>query len=163
MVILLSSISYFTMSSFNFKTKENYKIKIENIKEFLLKKFEYNQELSLTCIENENLDCFVFLDKNYNENIKLENLFQEVPQVYNYDKELTNIEFQDIELDDISYRPFFQLVLNGDKKHKNIVVDTLDDKVYVFKSISKYALIYETTNEVQNTFLDYELKVKDAL
>lgn len=55
-VILLSSISYFTMSSFNFKTKENYKIKIENIKEFLLKKFEYNQELSLTCIENENLD-----------------------------------------------------------------------------------------------------------
>lgn len=162
-VILLSTISFLVLTNFNFNTQEKYKIKLEDIKEFMFKNFEYENELNLTCIEDEALDCYVFIDKNINKNIKIENLFSEIPDVYNYDKELSNFEFMDIRLDNIEFTPFFQLIINGDKKHQNIIVDDLDGKVYLFSSISKKAKVFESTNEVVDRFLDDELKVKDAL
>ncbi len=48
-IILISTIYFLSFSSFNFESdKKNYKIKIENLKEFLLKNFSFEKELDFT-------------------------------------------------------------------------------------------------------------------
>lgn len=162
-IVLISTIAYLTATSFNFKTQEKYKVNLENLKEFLLKNFEFNKKLSLTCIEDDTLDCYVFIDGIENKDIKIENLFTQLPEVYNYDRDLSDYEFGTIRLNDIDYKPFFQLDINSDRKHKNIVLDTIDKKVYLFSSISKKPEVFDNTNEIIDRFYDLEIEVKDAL
>lgn len=162
-IILVSVIAILTASSFNFNTQSKYKVNLENVKEFLLKNFDYNKKLSLTCIEDSDLNCFVFIDSQENKSIKIENLFTQVPNVYYYDKDLSEYEFKKIRLDEVEYEPFFQLEIDHDRKHKNIVLDTIDKKVYLFSSISKKPQVFENTNEIIDRFFDLETEVKDAL
>lgn len=161
--ILVFTIAYLTATSFNFNTQEKYRVNLENIKEFLLKKFEFSEKISLTCIEEDTLNCYVFIDGLENKEIKVENLFVNLPKVYNYDKDLSDYTFLRIRLNDIEYEPFFHLEINKDKKHKNIVLDTIDKKVYLFSSISKKPKLFENTNEIIDSFFELETEVKDAL
>lgn len=162
-IILVSTISFLTISGFNFESSKKYKVTLDTAKEFMLKNFEFQNKLSLICIEDEALDCFIFIDGHISEDIRIENLFEEIPQVYNYDKDLSDFEFTKIRLNDIEYEPFFELTINSDKKHKSIVLDTLDEKVYLFSSIFKKVKKFNSTNEITDKFIDNEIEVKDAL
>ena len=162
-IILVSSVSYLAFSKFNVNTEKKYKVTILNLKEFMLNNFEFNEELNFTCIEDEHIDCYVFIDKNINKNIKIENFFEQIPIVYNYDKQLSDYSFSRIRIDDNNYMPIFELIINKDRKHKNLVIDTLDDNVYIVKSISAKPAIFENTNAVLDKFFTDEAEVKDAL
>ena len=162
-IILISIVSYLAFSNFNINSPKKYKISLENIKEFMLKKFEYNDRISLSCFEDEKLNCYVFIDDILNKNIKIENLFEEIPQVYNYDKDLSDLEFLAIKIENIEYKPFFVLEIDKDKKHKNIVLDTMDERVYVYHSLFLKAIEYKSTNEILDNFNEKEIEVKDAL
>ena len=162
-IILTSTIYFLAFSSFNVEKPKEYKVNIENIKEFLLKNFSYENELSLKCIENDTKDCYVFIDKSINKNITIENLFEEIPEVYNYDKELSSFVFSKIRIDNNEYEPFFDLTLNKDRKHKNIVVDMQDSRVYLIHSISKNIKKFENSNDIIDQFRANEIEVKDAL
>lgn len=162
-IILISTVSFLVATNFNFNTQEKYKVNIGNIKDFLSKKFKFSEKISLTCIEDESLNCYVFIDGVKNKEIKIENLFTQLPQVYNYDKDLSEYQFTKVRLNDIEYEPFFQLIIDNDGKHKNIVLDTMDEKVYLFSSISKKTEVFENTNEIIDRFFELETEVKDAL
>ncbi|WP_072682465.1 type II secretion system protein [Arcobacter sp. LA11] len=162
-ILLISIVSYLVFSSFNIKKEKEYKVSLENVKEFMLKKFSYENTLSLVCIEEETKDCYIFIDENINKDIKIKNLFTQIPEVYNYNKDLNSYDFTKIRLDDIEYEPFFELKINSDKKHKDIIVDTLDERVYLFSSILKNAKVFENTNEIVDKFSENEIEVKDAL
>ena len=161
-IILISAVSFLAFSNFKIESEKKYNVNLENIKGFMLKNFEFENELSLICVEDYALDCFIFIDKNENKEIKVENLFSQIPNVYNYDRDLSDYKFSKIRLDDIEYEPFFELKINSDKKHKNIVLDNLDEKVYLFSSISKNAKVFNSTNEILDSFLNNEIEVKDA-
>lgn len=163
-VILLISIVYFlAFSSFNVKKEKEYKVNLENIKEFMLNKFSYENTLSLVCIENEIKECYIFIDDNINKDIKIKNLFTQIPEVYNYNKDLNSYDFTKIRFDDIEYEPFFELKINSDRKQEDIILDTLDEKVYLFSSILKNAKVFKNTNEIIDEFFINEIEVKDAL
>lgn len=162
-IILTSTVSFLAFSNFSLQKPKQYRVDITNIKEFLFKNFVYKDELSLKCIENDTLDCFVFIDNNLDENIKIENLFIEIPTVYNYDKELSNFEFSRVRMDNIEYETFFELTFNSDRKHQNIVVDMQDSNVYLIHSILKKIKRFENTNDVLDQFYANEIEVKDAL
>lgn len=109
------------------------------------------------------MPCYVFIDNNEKYSVKIQNLFYEIPKVYKYGRDLNPMEFLEVKIDDISYNPFFELTINKDKKHKNIVLDTLDEKVYLIKSISNNIEVYKSTDEILDEFDKMEIEVKDAL
>ncbi len=162
-IILTSTIYFLAFSSFTINNEKQYKVNIENIKDFLLKNFPYENQLSLICIEDETKDCYVFIDYNINKDIKIENLFEETPEVYNYDENLSTFVFSKIRIDNIEYEPFFDITINRDRKHKNIVLEMQDSKVYLIHSISKEMKKFENTNNVLDQFRENEIEVKDAL
>lgn len=162
-IILVSTLAFLAASNFTFfDTQKRYKVNIENVKDFMLKNFKFNDELSLVCIEDDSLNCYVFIDEVEDKKNKIENLFNQVPEVYNYDKDLSDYEFTEIRLDETDYEPFFELKINKDRKHKNIILDTIDNKVYLFSSISKKPEIFNDTNEIIDRFFELETEVKDA-
>ena len=162
-IILTSTIYILVFSNFSSNYEKKYSVGLSNIKEFIFKNFEFQDKLSLVCIEDEGFPCYIFIDGNLKKDIKIENLFSQIPNVYNYDRGLSKYEFTRVRLDDIEYEVFFELKINSDRKHKNIVVDTLDENVYLFSSISKKIRKFKTTNEIIDSFFDNEIEVKDAL
>lgn len=162
-ILLTGTIYYLVFSSFSSNKEKQYIVNIENIKDFMLRNFDFEEELSLICIEDERKNCYIFVDKNITTDIKIKNLFKEIPEVYNYDKDLSTYIFNKIRIENIEYEPFFELIINSDKKHKNIVLDTLDEKVYLFSSISKKVEVFNSMNEIRDRFFDMEIEVKDAL
>lgn len=162
-IILVSTVSFLTLSSFKFNSEKSYKVSLENIKEFMLENFEFEEELSLFCMEDGSLECYIFIDGNKNKNIEVKNLFSKIPKVYNYDKDLSEHEFSTTKLDNIEYRPFFELTIDSDKKHKNLVVDTNEEQVYLFSSVLKKAEVFNNTHQISDRFFRYEQEVKDAL
>jgi hypothetical protein len=162
-ILLISTIYLLVFSSFSFKKEKKYKVSLENIKEFMIKNFEYEKELSLVCIEDETKDCFILIDKEINKDIQVDNLFKEIPEVYYYGKDLNSYEFEKIRFDNVEFEPFFELTINSDRKHKNIIVDMGDENIYLIKSISNKAKKYKNTNEIIEEFFENEIEVRDAL
>lgn len=162
-VIILISISYYLIfSSSNFKIEnENNNVSLKNIKKYLIKNFEFGNELSIVCID-ENLVCYIKIDGIVNEDIKIENLFQNKPNVYEYKKEEEIIDYESIDIDNISQDVFFELKINNDYKTNELVVDTINEKVYLFNSIFNEVKIYSSLQEVFETFNTNQLEVQDA-
>jgi prepilin-type N-terminal cleavage/methylation domain-containing protein len=162
-VIILISISYYLIfSSSNFKIEnENNNVSLKNIKKYLIKNFEFENELSIVCID-ENLVCYIKIDGIVNEDIKIENLFQNKPNVYEYKKEEEIIDYESIDIDNISQDVFFELKINNDYKTNELVVDTINEKVYLFNSIFNEVKIYSSLQEVFETFNTNQLEVQDA-
>ena len=135
-VIILISISYYLIfSNSNFKIEnEKSSVTLLNIKKYLRDNFEFEDEISLICI-NENFLCYIKTDGINNEEVKRENLFQNKPDVYKYQKKEQIIDYKSIDIDNISQDVIFELKINNDYKSNNIVVDTLNEKVYLFNSI----------------------------
>lgn len=162
-IILISIVYYLSFSNLTSSREVKYKVNIENIKEFMLKNFKYEKELAFVCIEDDAKDCYIFIDKNINKDIKIENFFKDIPDIYNYDKDLSKYVFTKIRLDEIEFEPFFEFIINSDKKHKDIIVDTLDSRVYLLNSISRKIEKFENTNDIVEQFSSNEIEVKDAL
>jgi len=160
-IVLLGSVYFIIFSTFNTKeVKKN--ISIENIKEYLLNNFKYEKELALSCIDSAKIECFVFVDKVRQVEITFVDFFKTIPLVYNYDRELSNYAQSKINIDDTEYETIFEIKIDSDKKHKDMVVE-YNDKVYLITSIFTKIKRYKNTNELIDEFYKKEDDIKNAL
>ena len=162
-VIILISLSYYLVfSNSNFKINdEKNSVSLTSIKKYLIENFEFENEISLVCI-NENLVCYIKIDENINEEIRIENLFENKPDIYKYQKEEQIIYYESIDIDNISQDVIFELKVNSDYKTNELIVDTLNDKIYLFNSIFNEAKTYSSLQEVFETFNTNQIEVQDA-
>jgi lipopolysaccharide export system protein LptC len=158
-LILIISVSFISVTSF--QTKKDKQVNV-NIKKYLLDNFSYTNSLSFVCLEEEGFPCYIFVDNKIEKDIKIENFFWQKPQVYYYDKQLSDFEFKDYKIENIDYKPIFELNFNKDLKNDNLVVDTNDSKVYLITSITNKVEVFNSTNEILDRFNELEVEVKDA-
>ncbi len=161
-LILIITVSFISVSSFQTKKDKQANVNISNIKKYLLDNFTYTNSLSFVCIDEDSFPCYIFVDNKIEKDIKIENFFEQKPQVYYYDKQLTDFEFKDYKVDNIDYKPIFELNFNKDLKNENIVIDTNGSKVYLITSITDKVEVFNSTNEILERFSDLEVEVKDA-
>lgn len=161
-IVLISSTYYLVFSSNNFSIQEqSEKVSLENLKEFLMKTFNFEKELSFSCIEND-FTCYVKADGKLIKDIRIENFFKFTPTVYEYQEEEKRVEFEEIKIDDINYNVIFEFKINSDFKTNEFIVDTQDNKIYVFNSIFNKAKLYTSLNEAFEVFRTNKFEVKDA-
>jgi len=72
------------------------------------------------------------------------------------------MEFKELRVDNFNYDVIFELKINSDFKTNEFIVDTFENKVYVFNSIFTKPKIYNSLNESFETFNIQEIEVKDA-
>jgi len=161
-VIFFTTVFILVVSqkSFEIKDRKN-QFSLINLKEFLIKNVEFSNSVSLVCIEN-NFDCFISIDGNINSQNKIENVFTTKPEVYEYNQDQLIVDFQSVRVDDIDYDVVFEYKINRDYKAKDIILDTLEDKVYVYNSIYEKARTYESLGDAFEVFEKNKLEVKDA-
>lgn len=162
-VIILISVSYYLIfSNSNFKIQDRSKmISIVNIKAYMLKNFPYEDTLSLLCIEDD-LSCYIRIDGKIDEELKIENLFKIKPDVYAYTKDEEILEFNTINIENISENVFFELNIDKDFKTNELIVDSLNDKVYIFNSIFPKTQVYNSLSEAFDNFNISQVEVQDA-
>lgn len=162
-VILIISTTYlliFSNSSFNIKSQEE-KISLYNLKDFLLKKFDYEKELSFVCVEKDFV-CYVKVDGKLVKDFKINNFFKKIPDIYEYKAQEKRLEFKDIRIENFDYGVIFELKINSDYKTNEFILDTLENEVYVFNSIFTKPKIYKSLNESFEVFNQEQIEVKDA-
>jgi len=157
-VAIISLAYYFTIDNFKFKaiTKESF-VNIHNLKSYLLK---YNKDVKIICI-NDGKKCFI---KDSNTTIgEINNLFKTKPIVYEYNKDLKEIIFKDLELEQLDrYEVCFEYSINKYKKSDDMIVE-IDNKVYIFNSIYKTPIKLDSLSEVYDYFEDSKQELKDAI
>lgn len=162
-VILIFTTMYFFVFSnsvFKVKNQEN-KFSLIEIKKYL-KNIEFSNRVSFVCIEN-NFDCFFRVDGKVIEDSKLEKVFNTKPEVYDYNSDQIIHDFQTIRINDIDYDVVFELELNNDYKFtKELILDTLEDKVYVYNSIFEKAKFYENIGDAFDVFEKNKVEVRNA-
>lgn len=162
-VILIISATYlliFSNSSFNIKSQEE-KITLYNLKDFLLKNFEYKKNISFLCVE-EKFTCYVKVDDKIEKDFKINNFFKKRPEIYEYNKQEKKLEFKELRVDNFNYEVIFELKINSDYKTNEFILDTLENEVYVFNSIFTKPKIYKSLNESFEIFNIDQVEVKDA-
>ena len=161
-IILISTIYFVSFSnSMFFVKKDSTNINLGNIKEYLLENFDFENEVSIKCIE-EDFQCFIFVDSVLQEDIKINKLLANVPEIYEFNKNENRIFFKSKRINDIEYDIIFEIIINNDFISNEFILDTLDNKVYVFNSLFRKVEIYESLNEVFDNFSKKEEEVKDA-
>ena len=161
-IILIMSAYFLIFSNSNFTLKKDKVVlSLENLREFMLENFEFNDELSFVCIE-ENYECFFKIDEKLDEKSTIKNFFKEKPIVYEYNKELNLIKFGQVEINNTNEDIIFEFKINNDYKINEFILDTSEDKVYVFNSIFKEPKVYSSVNEVKDVFEKNGLEVKNA-
>lgn len=162
-VILLVTVTYFLIfSNSNFKVKKDeIRLSLDNLQEVLIKDFQFNQDISFLCIE-EDFKCFIKIDGVLDQKPLVKNFFKIKPSVYEYNKEEKVIEFRKIDINDSSEDIIFELKVNNDYKINEFILDTNEEKIYVFNSIFKEPQIFASLNEVLEQFSNNELEVRDA-
>lgn len=162
-VILLISLVYFLVfSSFDLKKNQKKDLQIKDLKTYLLNNFSYENNLKFVCLDYESFPCYIFIDNALNEKVKIENLFMKEPRVYEYTKELKDFYLNEVKIENITYQTVFEIEFNKDYKHKDLVLE-VENKVYLFNSISNIVKEYKSTNEILDEFYDKSIEVKDAL
>lgn len=162
-VILIISTTYllvFSNSSFSIKNQDE-KISLYTLKDFLLKKFEYEKEISFLCVEKDFV-CYVKVDGKLVKDFKINNFFKKIPDVYEYNANEKKVEFKDIRIENFDYEVIFELKINNDYKTNEFILDTLENEVYVFNSIFTKPKIYKSLNEIFEVFKQEQIEVKDA-
>lgn len=162
-VILITSSVYllmFSNSNFLIKDKKS-NFSFINLKEYLIKNYEFQKEISFVCIEND-LQCFIQIDGKIDSSQKIENIFKIIPEVYEYNRDQIKIDFSQVVIDNSDFDVVFEFKIDKDFKSKDYILDTLEDRVYVFNSIFQEAQVYASLNEVSELFEKNILEVKDA-
>jgi len=157
-VLIISLVYYFTISSFKFSSSiKSSSIDIYNIKTYLSK---FNKEVTLTCID-DGKKCLV-MDSDENIIEEISNLFKNKPIVYEYNKNLNIIYFEDIELKHLDrYEVCFKYTINKYKKSEDMIVE-VNNKFYIFNSIHNQPILVENTSDIYDYFYKLEQEVKDA-
>ena len=134
-LILLGLIYSIFLPKFNIKsTKDKTKIELYNLKEFLVKNFEFNNEIRFSCISKD-FSCYVYVDRVLLDDFKVEKFFKVEPLVYKYNKNLENYDLGRISIDGFTEDLIFEYKLDSDFKSNEFILDTKDNKVYLFNSI----------------------------
>ena len=161
-IILISTIYFVSFSnSMFFVKKDTNSLNLGNVKEFLLENYDFENNLSIKCIE-EDFECFIFVDSILQEDIKINKLFVNVPEIYEFNKNENRIFFKTKRINDIEYDIIFEIIINDDFTSNEFILDTLENKVYVFNSLFRKVKVYESLNEVFDNFSKKEDEVKDA-
>lgn len=161
-IVLISTVYLLMFSNTPFLSKtQKEKFSLVKTKEFLIKNFEFKDEVSLLCVE-KNLDCFVRIDGIINEEVKIKNIFSIAPEVYEYNNSQERVYFGSVSINNFDTDVIFEFKINSDYKFKEYIVDTLEDRVYVFNSIFQEAKVYNSLNEAFEVFEKNILEVKDA-
>lgn len=161
-VILIISTTYllvFSNSSFSIKNQDE-KISLYTLKDFLLKKFEYENEISFLCVE-EDFRCFIKIDGKLHKDFEVKNFFKEKPEVYTYTKYETRVDFKELRVDNFNYDVIFELKIDSDFKINEFILDTKEE-VYVFNSIFTKPKVFNSLNESLETFNIGQIEVRDA-
>lgn len=160
-IILLSTLYFLVFSNNSFSVKKNNdKLNMYNLKEYLINNFEFKKELKFTCID-ENLMCYIIVDEKMDENLVVYNFFKKTPDVYKYSADAIKINFPELRIDHIDYKIIFELKIDRNYKNNEFIVDT-QDNILVFNSIFKKPITYKTLNESIEVFNLNKVKVKDA-
>ena len=161
-VIVLISTTYFLVFSNNTFSdkKEEKKLDLFNLKEYLLNNFEFEKELSFSCIE-EKFSCYVKVDGKLDKNFKVINFFKKMPDIYEYSSKEVKVELPELRVDNRGYNVIFELKINRDYKTNEFIVDT-QDNILVFNSIFTKTIVYKTLNEGMEIFKENKTKVRDA-
>lgn len=162
-VILIISTTYlliFSNNNFNIKNQEE-KITLYNLKDFLLKNFEFEKELSFLCIEKD-FTCYVKTDGKIVEDFKINHFFKKIPDIYEYNIQERRVEFKDLRIENFDYKVVFELKINSDYKINEFILDTLENEIYVFNSIFTKPKFYQTLSESFEVFNLNQIEVKDA-
>ncbi|MEA3498913.1 MAG: type II secretion system protein [Campylobacterota bacterium] len=157
---LVSIIYYMTLSNFSLKQQKLDSVTLLNLKQNLLK-FEFEDTISLKCVDDKDVECFVLIDNEIQDE-KITNLFKTCPEVYEYSKEQKRIEFDDLELENLeSYKICFEFKIDKYKNSSKFIVDT-SDGVFIYDNISKQPKKIKYINDIDLYFDDKISEVKDA-
>lgn len=161
-IVLISTTYFLVFSSNNFSVKsKNEYINLDNLKEYLLKNFQFNKKLLFFCIEDD-YTCYIKADGVLNKGFEIKNFFSIAPLVYEYAKEEKTIVYDTIQIDSMNYDVIFKYEINSDYKTNEFILDTQEDRVYVFNSIYEKPKFYKSLNQAFETFNTNEIEVRDA-
>lgn len=162
-VILITGVTYFLIfsnNSFSLKNTDK-KVDLQNLKEFLLQNFSFEKKLSFICIE-EDFSCFVKVDNILLKDFEIKHFFKIKPDVYEYNKDERKIEYKELRVNNFNYKVIFELKIDSDYKTNEFILDTLDNKVFVFNSIFTKPIIYNSLDEIFRIFNQKQIEVSDA-
>ena len=154
-IILITTIYAVFLPNFSSFKISTEKITLKNIKTYLKKNFDYQNELRLSCTENI---CYVYVDNKRIEDLEIKNLLNNFLSVYENDD---IIEFNDIKIDHFSQNVIFEIVYDYDYKSKSLVLE-LDDLVYYYDSMEEEARLFEDINSYKDYKENLKTEVKDA-
>jgi len=151
---------FFTNFDLSFNSKKS-TVTLKNLKSYLLKTYSFNEKLKLICVD-DGKDCYVLLDDEVSKNNKVENLFDERPEVYKYSASLDLISYERVTLEDQEdFEVSFEFTINKDRKSSEMIVFS-EEKVYVYSALNDTPLILNYLNEVPDMFEEKISEVKDA-
>ena len=160
-ILLFTTMYLFVFSSSNFDVKKRNNIfSLDSLKENLIK-IPFDRTISFVCIE-DNFDCFIEIDGNIKKDKKITNVFNTKPEVYEFNSSQIQMDFEPIEIDDIDYDVVFRYEINSDYKVNELILDTLEDNVYVYNSIYNKARVFESISDAFEVFEKNKLEVRDA-
>lgn len=161
-IVLISSTYFLVFSNNNFNIKADEKrLDLFNLKEYLLKKFPFEKNISFLCIEDK-FSCFVKVDGKIDKDFKVLNFFKRIPDIYEYSASEKKVDFKELRVDNMNYNVIFELKINTDYKTNEFTIDTKDNNIFVFNSIFTKPKIYKSLYESKNTFKINQNEVKDA-
>jgi len=162
-LILLGVIYSILLPKFQIKSnKDKSNIELTNLKEYLLNNFDFQNEIKFSCISKD-FSCYVFTDRVLVEDFKIEKFFEVEPEVYKYNKDLENYDLGKITIEGFTENLIFEYKINSDFKSNEFILDTKNNKVFLFNSIFDKPLVFENvygvieqidnnTNEVKGAF-----------
>lgn len=160
-LLLFTTMYFFVFSGSNFDMKKrNNSFSLDSLKENLID-IPFDKKISFVCIE-DNFDCFIEVDNEINTDTKIKNVFNTKPEVYEFNSDQIQIDFEAVRIDDIDYDVVFKYEINNDFKSKELILDTLENKVYVYNSIYNKAKVYESLSDAFEVFEKNKLEVRDA-
>ncbi len=160
-IILISVIYTFTINSFtNGQKRLNNNITLLNLKKYLLS-LEFENNVRIECIEDD-LSCFVFVD-NILQKETIKDLFIEIPNIYNYHRDMDKMYFKDLDLEQLqSYNIVFKYACKKNGKCDELIVEDTNI-VYLFNNINKAPDTVNYLSDVGDYFYDKIQEVKDAI
>ncbi|MEA3314874.1 MAG: hypothetical protein U9Q30_03335 [Campylobacterota bacterium] len=163
MIVIIITIVLYSFAINSFTKKSNSlddKVTLLNLKEMLLK-YDFDNIITIQC-NNEDLSCMVFIDGTLQEDIKISNLFNDIPTIYKHNKELDKIEYPDLNLEDMqSYQIIFKYSCRDDRKCDEFIVEDTN-KIYIFNDINMKPIVYNYISDVDDYFDSKIEEVKDA-
>ncbi len=149
-----------TLSNFSMKQKNKNSVTLQNLKQSLLK-FDFKDKISLKCVDDENVDCLVIIDDKI-QNEKISKLFKSCPDVYEYSRDQTRMEFDDLELEQLLRLEIcFEFEVNKNGYSSQMIVDT-HDEVLIYDNISQKPKKIKYINDIGLYFDGKNDEVKNA-